>query len=356
MVRADFNVPVKDDVVQDRFRIIKALPTIKFLRDKGAKIVLVSHLGKGGESLAPVAKVLKKLVKTTFIVDVVGEKAIDAVSKMKNGEVVLLENLRNHKGEKDCEKNFAKELAELADIYVNEAFAVNHRADASLVLVPKLLPSYAGFQLEEEVKNLSRVMQKPQHPFLFILGGAKFSTKMPLIRKYLVLADHVFIGGALLNDFLKAKGYEVGKSLIDGEGYGIEKLLKNKKLILPIDVLVKNSSGVLNKKVDEVGVEDTIIDIGLESVKIIAPYIQKAKLILWNGPMGKYEDGGGEATKKILKMVAASNAESVVGGGDTVNLISEMKLEKKLSFVSTGGGATLDFLVKGTLPGIKALK
>jgi phosphoglycerate kinase len=245
-------------------------------------------------------------------------------------------------------------LAGLADLYVNEAFSVSHRKDASIVLLPKLLPAYAGLQLEKEVKNLSHAFKKPKHPFLFILGGAKFSTKMPLIEKYLKLADHVFIGGALANDFLKAKGYEVGKSLVD-DTKGIEKILKNKKLILPVDVIVSDGKKLSNKNADMVGKEETILDVGSQSVKMLEPYIKKAKLVLWNGPLGKYEAGGGGATKKILKMVASSKTESIIGGGDTVALISEMKMENKFTFISTGGGATLDFLASGTLPGIKAL-
>ena len=360
LVRVDFNVPIKEGIVEDDFRIRKTLPTIKFLQKKGAKIILIAHLGKGGDSLAPVAKVLNKFIKTKFVSEVIGEKVSKAVSEMKNGEVVLLENLRNNKGEKDCDRDFAKSLADLADLYINEGFSVSHREDASIVLLPKLLPAYAGLQLEAEIKNLSKVIKNPKHPFLFILGGAKFSTKMPLISKYLKLADFVFIGGALLNDFLKAKGYEVGKSLVDEGDFAeknyCKKILKNKKLILPDEVLVKSGTKFVNKKVSEVGKEEIIIDIGRNSIEMIKPYIKNARLILWNGPLGKYEAGGAKTTKEILKLVAKAKAESIIGGGDTVALINETKMENKFSFVSTGGGATLDFLANGTLPGIKALE
>jgi phosphoglycerate kinase len=276
---------------------------------------------------------------------------------MNNGDVILLENLRNNPGEKKCDKTFTENLAKMGDVYVNEAFPVSHREDASIVLLPKLLPAYAGFQLFEEVKNLSRAFNKPKHPFLFILGGAKFSTKMPLIKKYLKLADQVFIGGALADDFLKAKGFEVGKSLVDNSKYDIKEILKNKKLIIPVDVVVEsdNSSKLINKKANDVKKDENILDVGSQSVKNLAPLISAAKLILWNGPLGKYESGGGVSTKKVLKLVAKSKAESIIGGGDTVTMISEMKIEKQFSFVSTGGGATLDFLANGTLPGIKAL-
>jgi phosphoglycerate kinase len=360
LVRVDFNLPIKKGVVEDDFRIKKALPTIKLLQKKGAKIILITHLGKGGETLAPVAKVLNKYIKVTFVPEVIGPKVTKAVAAMKNGEVILLENLRNNNGEKECNKVFAANLAKLAALYVNEAFPVDHRADASIVLVPKLLPSYAGLQLSEEVRNLSRAFLKPKHPFLFILAGAKFSTKIPLVKKYLKLADKIFIGGALANDFFKAQGYQVGKSLVDDTNYSLKKFLKNNKLILPADVVVKSQSKsgkLINKKPDEVEEDENILDAGKQTVLRLAPIIKKAKLILWNGPLGKFEEpGGGAATKKVLKMVARSKAESIIGGGDTVVLISQMKMENKFSFVSTGGGATLDFLANGTLPGIKALE
>jgi phosphoglycerate kinase len=356
LLRVDFNLPIKNGKVKDDFRIKKVLPTIKFLQKRAAKIILITHLGKGGKTLRPIAKVLNKFVETKFVPETVGPKVEKIVSAMKNGEIILLENLRNNKGERKCSRVFAKSLAKLADIYVNDSFPVSLRKDASIVLLPKLLPAYAGFQIEAEIKNLSHAFKKIKHPFLFILGGAKFSTKMPLIKKYLRLADHVFIGGALADDFFRAEGYEIGRSLVSDMNYGIAEILKNRKLILPADVIVKSGNKLINKKANEVKKNEIILDIGRESVKNLELLIKKSKLILWNGPLGKYEDGGAEATKKILKLVAASQAESIIGGGDTVALISEMKMEKKFSFVSTGGGATLDFLANGTLPGIKALK
>lgn len=339
LVRVDFNVPVKNGKVLDDFRIKKALPTIKFLQKKGAKVILISHLGENGkESMKPVADCLRKYIKK---------------------DITLLENIRKHPGEKKNDLKFAKKLSKLGDFYVNDAFSVSHREHASVVGIPKFLPSYAGFQLEKEIKNLSKVFKKPKRPFLFILGGAKFSTKMPLIKRYIKLADQVFIGGALLNDFLKAKGYEVGKSLVDNTKIP-ENILKNKKLILPTDVIVLSGKKFINKKADEVQKNETIMDIGNELVKIAEEYIKKSKLILWNGPLGKYEDGGDKATKKILKLVLKSKSQVIIGGGDIVGVLSELepknyKLKPNI-FVSTGGGATLDFLVNGTLPGIKALK
>lgn len=359
IVRVDFNVPINDGKIEDDFRIRKSLPTIKFLMKKKAKIVLIAHLGKGGETLRDVGEALKEFIKVKFIPETVGILVTKSVSEMKNGEVVLLENLRNEKGEKDSDKIFAISLAKLGDLYVNEAFSVDHREDASIVLLPKLLPSYAGLQLEDEIKNLSRAFKKPKHPFLFILGGAKFSTKMPLINKYLKLADHVFIGGALANDFFKAKGYEIGMSLIDEADYDITKVLKNKKLILPIDVVVKSGDVLINKKVDEVKKDEIILDIGSETVKNLELIIKKSKFILWNGPLGKYEEGGDVATKEVLKSVLKSKAQIIIGGGDIVSVLSSLKPKsyklKPNFFVSTGGGSTLDFLADGSLPGIKAL-
>jgi phosphoglycerate kinase len=357
LLRVDFNVPIKNGKVEDDFRIKKSLPTIKFLLKKGAKIVLISHLGKGGETLLPVAKALNKYIKAKFVPAMIGYAVSLAIWQMKDGDVILLENLRNEKWEQDGDIGYAKTFKEWGDIYVNEAFSVSHRKDTSIILVPKLLPAYAGFQFEQEVKNLSHAFKNPKHPFLFILGGAKFSTKMPLIKKYLKTADFVFVGGALTSGFLKAKGYEIGKSLADETtDYDIGKILKNKKLVLPSDVLVDRGDELINKKADEVKEDETILDIGQESVKSLTQLIKSSKMILMNGPLGKYEERGEKATEEVLKAIANAKAETVIGGGDTVALVSKMKLEKKFSFVSTGGGATLEFLSKGTLPGIEALK
>ncbi|MFA5095584.1 MAG: phosphoglycerate kinase [Candidatus Paceibacterota bacterium] len=345
LVRVDFNVPIKNGKVEDDFRIKKAIPSIKFLIKKGAKVILITHLGKDGrENLEPIIKCFFK------------------ISKCTKSQVSFFDNIRKFNGETENSLSFTKKLSTLGDIYVNEAFSVSHRMHASVVGLPKFLPSYAGFQFEEEVKNLSHTLKKVKHPFLFILGGAKFSTKMPVIQKYLKLADYVFIGGALANDLLKAKGYEIGKSLVDDTDFNFRKILQNKKLILPEDVLVRNDTfparaGFVSlKKVNEVKKDEVILDIGNETVKNLAQLIKKSKLVLWNGPLGKYESGGEEATKKILKLVARAKTESIIGGGDIVSIVSKLKMEKKFTFVSTGGGATLDFLINGTLPGIKALK
>jgi len=254
LVRVDFNVPIKNGKVIDDFRIKKAIPTIKFLLKKGAKVILISHLGKDGtESMKPVEDCLRKYVK-------------------KN--VTLLDNVRKYPGEEKNDPKLAKELAKLGDFYVNDAFSVSHRAHASVVGIPKYLPSYAGLQLEEEIKNLSKVFKNPKHPFLFILGGAKFSTKMPLIKKYIKIADNIFIGGALLNDFLKAKNYEVGKSLVDGASYDIEKIINNKftdgqfsecpitlhDLNRLSESLVNTLSGIYHARIEYTGEGDKVME------------------------------------------------------------------------------------------------
>ncbi len=358
LVRVDFNVPIKDGKVLDDFRIKKAIPTIEYLHKKGAILILISHLGSdGSSSLKPVFARLKKYFPEAVFIDesILGYGATGAMDDLKKGDIVLMRNIRSDDGEKKNSPSFARGLSRYGDIYVNDAFSVCHRSHASVVGLPKHLPSYAGFQLLDEIKNLSNIFQ-PKHPFLFILGGAKFETKIPLIKKFLHQAENVFIAGALSNDFFKAKGYEVGKSLVNEGHLQISSLLKRKNLILPIDVeITKNKT---NKYVEpeSVGVDDYIVDIGPKTVKLLEGLIKKAKFILWNGPLGKYEDGFSGATKSILKNVANSKAYTVVGGGDTVSIISKLKLENKFSFVSTGGGATLDFLTKETLPGIKALK
>ena len=335
LVRVDFNVPIKNGKVFDDFKIKKALPTIKFLQRKGAEVILISHLGKDGtESIKPVADCLKKYIK-------------------KN--IILLDNIRKFPGEVKNDLNFARKLAKLGDIYVNDAFSVSHRSHASIVSLPKFLPSYAGFQLEEEIKNLSKVFKKPKHPFLCITGGAKFSTKIPLIRKYLRSADYVFVGGALSNNFLKAQGYEIGKSLVNNTNYNFKEILKNRKLILPEDIVVKSGNRLINKRIDKIKKDEIILDIGSKTTKNLAQLVEKSKFILWNGPLGKYESSGARSTEKILRLVANSKIESIIGGGDIVALVSQMKIENEFSFISTGGGAMLDFLANGTLPGIKAL-
>lgn len=358
ILRADFNVPMQESKIKDTFRIDSAHKTINFLKNKGAKVVVMSHLGDdGSKSLISVAKYLNRKVKTKFCMANDMDQITSEIMKLKSGEVLLLDNIRKFAGEKENDTNLAKRFAKLADVYVNDAFSVSHRAHMSIVGIPKHLPAYAGFQIMDEIKHLS-IAHKPKHPFIFILGGAKFSTKMPLVKKFLKDADCVFIGGALMNSFFKAKGYEVGLSKVDDTDPKVLKsFMKNTKLCLPVDVVVRDKSG--NVRICDanlVSSNETIVDIGPKSVKLLGPMLSKAKLVLWNGPMGFYEDGFDKATKDILKILMGIKGQTIIGGGDTAEIINKMKVADKFTFVSTGGGATLDFLASGTLAGIKALK
>ncbi len=358
LVRLDLNVPIKDGKILDDFRIKKALPTIEYLHKKGAILILISHLGEdGSESLKPIGDKLKKYVPSLNFIQtsIFSDDTEEALKNLKKGDIALMENLRREVGEKKNAPSFARALSRFAEVYVNDAFSVSHRPHASIIGVTKYLPGYAGLQLEEEIKNLSRAFT-PTHPFLFILGGAKFETKIPLVKKFTRDADTVFIGGALANDFFKVKGYEVGASLVETGDFQIPSLLKHKNLLLPPDVEVQKGNKFHFTKSSDVALDESIIDVGPESLELLKGFIEKAKFILWNGPLGKFGVGTSQSTEKILKLIARSDAYSVIGGGDTVEYISKLKLEDKFSFVSTGGGATLDFLAKGTLPGIKVLK
>lgn len=358
LVRADFNVPIQNKEVADDYRIRMALPTIEFLRSKGAKVILVSHLESadgGNPSLEPVARSLSKLDGgTTFIKD--WKKAHEIIENLKDGECVLLENLRFFDGEKANDPAFAAQMASLADVYVNEAFSVSHREHASVVGVPKLIPSYAGIQLEKEVAALSKAFN-PAHPFLFILGGAKFETKLPLLSKFLTIADKVFVGGALANDIYKQRGYEVGISLVSKEDIDLSDFARNPKVIIPVDIINQEKEV---KMANALTPADKIMDSGPETMEALKATIKAAKFILWNGPLGLYEDGYRGPTLDLARMIAEASeqngAESIVGGGDTLAAISTLGLEEKFTFISTGGGAMLDFLAKGTLPGIEALE
>src|SRR3989338_8032342 len=357
LLRLDLNVPLEEGEVRDAYRIEQSLATIDFLRKEGARVVIMSHIGKGKpeDTLLPVAKYLNKKFPVTFLDQPMSTENVRMVGRMEDGDVVLLENLRHEKGEEANDPEFARAIAALGDIYVNDAFAVSHRAHASVVGIPLLLPSYAGILFAEEVRRLS-VALAPKHPFLFIVGGAKISTKMPLLKKFLETADYVFVGGALANNFFKVAGHEIGKSVYDEtELKGLKELLDHESLIIPSDVIVKNEGGSEPRRLDSVTKSDMIVDIGPESVRNMEAVIGSAALIVWNGPLGYYEAGFTNGTREFFLLITNAQATSIVGGGDTVALINEMHLLDRFSFVSTGGGAMLDFLQNETLPGIEAL-
>ena len=359
LVRAGFNVPIKSHKVLDDFRIRRSLLTIEYLKKKGAKVILISHIGRDPkESLRPVADHFNRKLnmKIGFIPDIEDRMAHDIVKNMPNGGVVLLQNLRRYPGETANSVAFAKKIAKFGDIYVNDAFSMSHRKHASVVGIPKYLPSYAGILFQEEVAHLSMV-RKPEHPFLFILGGAKISTKVPLLEKFTKIADTVFVGGALANDLFKQRGIEVGKSLVDMSAKGLKKLSLCQNLILPEDVLVVSGMRGVVKSLDKIDKKDIIVDVGSKTRKSFEKLVSKHKFVLVNGPLGNYEKGYDKGTKKLLKVLSdqGSKTKVIVGGGDTAALVTHMKLEKAFMFVSTGGGAMLDYLVDGKLSGIDAL-
>ncbi len=357
LVRVDFNVPIKNGVVVEDFRIRSAFPTIEFLQKGGAKVILIGHLEANEASdntFKPVAEhINSKLGKKIGFVANLRNANQHIENDLKNGDCVLLENLRFDEGEKKNDPKFAQALASLADIYVNDAFSVSHRSHASVVGVPALLPSYAGFQLEREVSNLSKAFS-PSHPFLFILGGAKFDTKLPLLEKFMKTADSVFVGGALATDFFKQKGYETGVSLVSKGDFDLSKYANESKLMLPVDILTQEG---VEKSANGLAPSDNSMDCGSKTIALLQEKVRDAKFILWNGPLGIYEKGYKKGTLALAKMIADKfgSVESLVGGGDTVAAIAENNDDDKFTFVSTAGGAMLDFLANGTLPGIEAL-
>ncbi len=360
LIRVDFNVPLKNGKVADTRRIEAAYGTIDMILKKGATPILLAHLGEGSESLRPIATVLSKRYNIVFIDrDITDKQTHTIVAQVPKGTVILFENIRRYEEEEKNDKSFAKVLASYGDAYVNDAFSVSHRKHASIVGVPKILTAYAGMQLQAEVTALSSVVKNPKHPFLFILGGAKFSTKIPLLKRFAESADNIVIGGAILNNFYKTAGFPVGKSVVE-EGYdkAIKPLLGNPKLLLPIDVIVIRGTKKRAVTPDEVEKDDVIVDIGPQSIALIAKKIEKAKLVVWNGPTGWYEKGFTKGTVALAQAIVGSKATAVIGGGDTGAALEKVLTDatSKRIFVSTGGGATLDYLANGTLRGIEALK
>ena len=358
IIRTDFNVPISSSgKVLETARIDFCLKTITYLKNSGAKIILISHIGREKkETLLPVFNYLKTKIPLEFISDwnevVIAQKA----EKMRGGSIIMLENLRQQSGEMDNTYVFGSFLASLADIYVNDAFSVSHREHASIVTLPKILKSYCGFQFKKEFETLSKLF-KPEHPFIVLMGGAKFETKIPVIESLIPVADTIFVGGALANDILKANGYEVGVSKAnDMDKNYAENILKNKKVILVDDVRVQSFPFNKNKNLKEIKHTDKIIDGGLETANVLAKKIEEAKLIVWNGPFGTFEQGNSFLSKKVITAISKSKAYSIIGGGDTVAEVRKLGKEKIFDFMSLSGGAMLEFIARGTLPGIEALK
>ncbi len=350
LLRLDLNVPIESGKIVDDFRIKAIYSTLRLLQSSVAKTVIISHADKD-KSLTPVAEYLKKDFSIKFWSSL---KEVN-LEELDKGEFGLAENIRFEKGEGENDPVLAKKLASLGNIFINEAFSVSHRHHASIIGVTKYIPSFAGLRFYSEVENLSKAFN-PLHPALLILGGAKALTKLPVAEKFLGHYQNIFIGGALANDFFKFRGLEVGQSKLSERPINLKTLSKSEKVILPEDVLVSNGLKLESKNPLGVLKSERIVDVGDKTLQQIKKLFSEAKFIVWNGPLGIYEEGFHETTEKLADMIVRSGAHSIIGGGDTLAIIKKLGLESKFGFVSTGGGAMLDFLANETLPGIEALE
>lgn len=376
LVRVDFNVPLdKEGNITDDTRIREALPTIKYLIEQNAKIVLISHLGrpKGQPdpkySLQPVAKRLQELLNkpVKLTKDCIGIEAYPSVRSMQRGEVVLLENVRFHAEEEKNTPGFVKELAVLGDIFVNDAFGTAHRAHASTTGLADYLPAVAGFLMEKEIKALSKVIDNPEKPFVSIIGGAKVSDKIGVIQNLIDKVDVIVIGGGMANTFLAAQGYKMGKSLVEEDKIELAKEIlvkadaKKIRFLLPVDVVVADKFAADAKmqtvNIDSVPAEWMALDIGPKTREIYAAAIKDAKTVVWNGPMGVFEfDNFAVGTEIVAEAVASVKGFTVIGGGDSVAAVKKLGVANRISHISTGGGASLEFLEGKILPGVQVLQ
>ncbi|MGI9148579.1 MAG: phosphoglycerate kinase [Chloroflexota bacterium] len=371
LVRVDFNVPMHAGEVADDTRIRAALPTLQYLREHAAKVVLLSHLGRpDGKvserySLRPVAQRVADVLGApcAFGTDCVGAVAEDAVSAINAGEVVLLENVRFHPEEEANESGFAGQLAGLADVFVNDAFGTAHRAHASTTGVAEFLPAVAGLLMDKEIAFIGAALERPKRPFLAIVGGAKISSKLAVLENLIDRVDRLVIGGGMANTFLKANGREVGKSLVEADLVDSAEALfaRGDKIVLPIDVVVttdlKGTAAPRTCAVDQVRSDEMIVDIGPGSIERFTTEIAASGTVLWNGPMGVFEDPRYAAgTLSVAQAMAASSATTIVGGGESVQAVEQAGLAAKLTHVSTGGGASLEFIEGKVLPGVGALR
>lgn len=375
LVRVDYNVPMNDKgEITDFIRIEASLPTLHYLLDQGAAVILMAHLGrpKGKVNpkftLKPVAEALSQLIHrpVQFCPDCVGKDAQDAAAQLRNGDILLLENLRFHPEEEKNDPHFAQELAALGDVYVNDGFGVSHRAHASVEAITHYLPAVAGFLLEKEIAYLGNAVDKPQRPFAAIIGGAKVADKIAVIRSLIKKADVILIGGGMANTFLAAKGYNLGKSLVEKESLGIAKDLlaeaaaQKTKMLLPVDLIMaasfSNEADHEAEDLDALNPDYMALDIGPKTAELYAQTLAGMKTIVWNGPMGVFEmPNYAEGTRRVAEAMAASDGITIVGGGDSAAAVKQMGLADKMSHVSTGGGASLEYLEGKVLPGLAAL-
>ena len=368
LVRAPLNVPIQDGKVVDEMRLKAVIPTLKYLLDHNAKIILLSHHSKEGQTLEPVAPVLQSLLghNVQFLSDCLDETCRQTILNMKDGEVAMLENLRFHPEEEANDDGFAKSLAELGEMYVDDQFDVMHRAHAAIVGIPKYLPAVAGFLVEKEVTTISEALENPKRPLLAIVGGAKISTKIALLNNLLPKINVVLIGGAMANTFLAALGKPIGKSLQEADQQDLAKQIMKKatdkhvELFLPIDVIVTEdidtAKNVRTVSVDEVGESDLIVDLGPQSIAQLDPVLAKKGTVIWNGPMGITENAAFRKGSELLAdAIISSGVDSIIGGGDTAAFLDSAHLSDKFGFVSTGGGASLDLMSGSPLPGLEVL-
>jgi phosphoglycerate kinase len=371
LVRVDFNVPMQDGHVADDSRIRAAVPTLAYLREHSARTVLLSHLGRpdgkpdSKYSLAPIAERIAQILGAPcgFASDCVGAAAQAAVSSIGPGEVVLLENVRFHPEEEANDAGFAQQLADLGDVFVNDAFGTAHRAHASTEGVAHRLPAVAGLLMDKEITFIGGALDNPKRPFVSIVGGAKVSSKLAVLENLIDRVDRLLIGGGMANTFLKAQGLEVGKSLLEVDLVETARTLLGQggKVVLPTDVVVttdfKGTAPPRTCPIHEVAASEMIVDIGPQSIEVFSSQIGVAATVLWNGPMGVFEDPRfSQGTLAVARAMAQSRATTIVGGGESVQAVEQAGLAGKLSHVSTGGGASLEFIEGKVLPGVAALR
>lgn len=362
LVRAGFDLPLDEKgEVSDSFRLKRGVETLLYLKEKGAKVIILSHIGRDpSETNAPVFRALSKHISVSYVPDLFGHLSKSALSEMKGGDIVLLENLRQHYDlEKANDEQFARDLASLGELYVNDAFSNSHREHASMVGIPKLLPHYAGLLVRDEVAHLQEALHPPR-PAFAIIGGAKFETKDPVIRSFLETYSHVGVVGAIANDILRVRGCSVGRSRTSDHAPEKE-VADHPNLLTLIDMTVEREDKQARvKKPADIETSDKIVDMGPDTLASFALVIEEARFIMWNGPTGLYEDGYIFYTHALAEIIArrvAAGAHAVIGGGDTIAAIEGSGVSvKDLGFVSTGGGAMLEYLLKGTLPALEALK